>query len=318
MLKRRKCIEATIKNIFKFFTILFCTLLVYMFYLVEVIGTNGHEWKINVINTVFLLVLFFSISGLIKEIRIFSDEGGMELKAIYEVFLILFIVITGCSYNIEKIKETLNLFGLNNIFIGEKVTMYTVVSYLYQSLFIIKTAIELVTVKDIVFQINGWNLNKTIKEYWNELLENHKIYILHEDQHKKNPRLWAIRGDSCIDIIDDLQKCKVYESHKEYIKLTDSEAGEILRKRKSKGFDDGDIYEGDSASIFTPWKSEHFYSISIRLIDLSYYEEELIRELMYDNKEMIQILPSSVKSCKSKNYWEIFKNKLKNSIDNSI
>lgn len=303
MLKKQMSIEAAIKYVFNFGIIVFLSLVYYVISLVYVIQVNGKERYLNIINTALLLWVFFKLSSFIKRIRKFSDEGGVELKVIYEIFLMIFLVMTGCSFNLEEIKEILNLQRLNNIYIIEKITLYAVISYLYKALSIMKTAIELVMVKDTIFQINGWNLNKTIKEYWNELLMKHKVYILHEDQNIKIPRLWLIRGDACNDIIDRLEKLKIHKSHHEYIELSDSQAEELLRRRRSKGFDDvNDIYEGDSAWFFTPWKTEHFYSLSLRLIDLSYYDEEIIKELINENRGMIQILPSDVKSCIQKKH----------------
>lgn len=302
MLKKQKSIEATIKDIFKFVLIVFVSSAYYVFFS-DYIRTNGEEWYLNILNTFLFLYAFSRISKLIKNIRLFSDEGGMQLKSIYEVFLIYFLTIISCSYNLEKIKEILKIYQINNIFITENLTAYTIISYFYRSLSIIKTAIEIAIVKDVVFQLNGWNLNKTIREYWDELLKNHKIYILHDDQNKKVPRLWIIRGGACVDIIDDIEKCKIYKSHEEYIKLTDTQAKEILRRRKSKGFDDDDcIYEGDSTWIFTPWKSEHFYEVSLYLIDVSYCDEEIIKELINKNRGMLQILPSDVKSYRKSNH----------------
>ncbi|MFW6680895.1 hypothetical protein ACOAOT_25030 [Lacrimispora sp. AGF001] len=257
-------------------------------------------------DTIFFIYLYLILSKIIKEVRKYSDEKGVGLKVIYEALIIYLLIFISCSYNLEKIKEIINSYGLSNIFVIEKVTLYTVISHLFKASSILKASIDEVIVKDVVFQLNGWNRYKLVKEYLNELLEYRKIYILHEDRNKKKPRLWIIRGGDCVDISDYIEKRKIYKSHKEYIKLTDCQAKEILKRRKCKGFD-VDTYEGDSASILTPWKAKHFYSITITLLDLDYYDQEVIKDLISEKKEMLQILPSDVKSFTLRSYlYNIF------------
>ena len=112
MLKKQKSIEATIKDIFKFVLIVFVPSVFYVFFS-DCIRTNGEEWCLNILNTVVFWYAFMRISKLIKNIRLFSDEGGVQLKSIYIVFLIYFLTIISCSYNMEIIKEILKLARKN-------------------------------------------------------------------------------------------------------------------------------------------------------------------------------------------------------------
>ena len=190
---------------------------------------------------------------------------------------------------------------------------------MYKAIQIIQTSIEVALIKDVVFEINGWNISRTIEEYWDELIENQKIYMLHEDQHKKIPRLWVIRGDACADIIDYSKEAMIHHSSKEYIELTDVQAKEVLRRRK---IDDNDqcCYEGDSAWILTPWKTEHFYAVNFIMIDLDYYKENKIEELIQKNREKILQLPSDVKAKERKIVKRIvsYKNKMERKIMGAI
>ncbi len=258
----------------------------------------------GVFNTVFMLYAYFRLARLIENIRKTTDEGEYELKGLYNVYICFLLVMICCTYSLEEIKSICVGYNFKEFCVIEDISIYAILSCAYRGIQIIQTSIGVVLVKDVIFQINGWNIHKTMVEYWGDLLKSQKIYILHEDQHKKVPRLWLIRGDACADIVDYSNKAMIHHSEKEYIQLTDNQSKEILRRRKIKDNEEC-CYEGDSACIFTPWKMEHFYAISLIMIDLDYYKEEEIEKLVQENKEKILILPSDVKSCERKHVKKI-------------
>ena len=51
----------------------------------------------------------------------------------------------------------------------EEYSIYWILSCVYKAIQIIQTSIEVALIKDVVFEINGWNISRTIEEYWDEL-----------------------------------------------------------------------------------------------------------------------------------------------------
>lgn len=257
------------------------------------------QFSEGLINTLFMLYAYFRLEGLIKKVRKTADEGKYVLKGVYKIYICFLLVTICCAYNFAEIKSLCVSFDLKKILVLGDVSIYWILSCAYKGIQIIQTSIEVVLVKDVIFEINGWNINRTVAEYWDELLKNEKVYILHEDQHKRLPRLWVIRGDACGDIVDHSNDLLIHHSRKEYISLTDEQAKEILRRRKINDNDEC-IYEGESALIFIPWKVKHFYAVSLIMIDMECYKEDAVVKLIQENRERIQLLPSDVKSCERK------------------
>lgn len=158
---------------------------------------------------------------------------------------------------------------------------------------------RVVFIKDIIFEINGWNLRATLAEYWNQLLESQKIYMLYEDRSKRIPRLWILRGGSCGDVADWAGESLLYYSEEECISLSDEQCKEILEKRTVKDNEECS-YEVVSAPLFMPWKEDHLYEMSLRMIDLSYYKEEVMEKLIGKDRDRIMILPEDIKACERK------------------
>nr|RKW39753.1 MAG: hypothetical protein D8H95_37960 [Lachnospiraceae bacterium] len=269
----------------------------------------------GILNTFFMLYAYRRFTLLLKKYRQTADEGEYELKGWYMMYIFFLLLIICCTYNSDILKSVFLSTNLDKYRILKKYSIDWVLLCVYKSIQIIQNSIEVALVKDIVFEINGWNIRQTLESYWNELIENKKIYMLHEDKNKRNPRLWLIRGGACKDIIDCTSEAMIYHSLKEYIVLTDTQTKEVLRRRR---IDDNDkcCYEGDSVFILTPWEIEHFYEVSFFMIDLDYYEEDKIEELIQKNRDRILILPSDIKSKERKMVKKIisYKNMLERTI----
>lgn len=315
MIKDYKRRIIMLKNAMRFMIELIFLCGVYVFWCFIYNETKDVQFSEGIFNTCFMLYVYFRLVALLGKCRKTADEGRYELKGLYMVYIIFLLSIICCEYNLDTLKTAFVNMKLKEYVIMEKYSIYWIFSCVYKAIQIIQTSIEVALVKDIVFEINGWNISRTIEEYWDELIENQKIYILHEDQHKKIPRLWVIRGDACADIIDYSKEAMIHHSSKEYIELTDVQAKEVLRRRK---IDDNDqyCYEGDSAWILTPWKTEHFYAVNFIMIDLDYYKENKIEELIKKNREKILQLPSDVKAKERKIVKRIasYKNKVERKI----
>lgn len=52
----------------------------------------------------------------------------------------------------------------------------------YNALLILKTSIAIVIIKDVIYQMNNWNIHKSFSEYFGEMVLAGKIYILQEDK----------------------------------------------------------------------------------------------------------------------------------------
>lgn len=319
MIKDYKRKIIMLKNAMRFMIELIFLCGVYFFWCIIYNEAEGVHFSEGIFNTCFMLYVYFRLVALLGKCRKTADEGGYELKGLYTVYILFLLSIICCSYNLDTLKSMFVSMNLNEYVIMGGYSIYWILSTVYKAIQIIQTSIEVALVKDVVFEINGWNISKTIEAYWDELIENQKLYILHEDQHKKIPRLWVIRGDSSADVIDYSQEAMIHHSSKEYIELTDVHAKEVLRRRK---IDDNDqcCYEGDSAWILTPWKTEHFYAVNFIMIDLDYYKENKIEELIQKNRDKILLLPSDIKAKERKIIKRIVscKNKVERKIMGAI
>ena len=319
MIKDYKRKILMLRNAMRFVKELIYLCVVYVFGSFIKIEIKEIQFSEGLLNTFFMLYAYIRLGSMLGKARKTTDEGGYELKGIYKIYIFFLLVTVCCAYNLDAIESRFKCVHLKEYVIVGGYSIYWVLSCIYKSIQIIQTAIEVALVKDVVFEINGWNISRTIEEYWDELIENRKIYILHDDQHKRIPRLWLIRGDACADIVDYSNEAMIYHSTKEYIKLTDAQAKEILRRRK---IDDNDqcCYEGDSAWILTPWKTQHFYAINFIMIDLDYYKEDKIEKLIQKNREKILLMPSGVKVRERKIVKKIvlYKNKVEKMIVKAI
>lgn len=310
MIKDYKQKLIMLKNAMRFMIELIFLCGVYVFWCFIYNETKDVQFLEGIFNTCFMLYVYFRLVTLLGKCRKTADEGKYELKGLYTVYIIFLLLIICCTYNLGTLKSIFVNMKLKEYMLMKEYSIYWILSCVHKAIQIIQTSIEVALVKDIIFEINGWNIGKSLERYWNELIENQKIYILHEDQAKSNPRLWLIRGDACEDIVDYSNEVMIHHSTKEYIELTDAQAKEILRRRK---IDDNDqcCYEGDSAWILTPWKTEHFYAVNFIMIDLDYYKENKIEELIQKNRDKILLLPSDVKAKERRIVKRIVSNKNK-------
>lgn len=248
---------------------------------------------IGIWNACFVLFAYQRMTSVLEKARKIMSYDKQELKGIYAVCIAFLLISICCSYNfdaLESIKDDL---------------MRLILTCVYDALQIIQIVLEVAMVKDVIFEIYGWNINKTFEEYWQALIENEKIYMLREDQYKALPRLWLIRGDACEDIVDYSQDALIHHFSNEYIKLTDAQAKELLRNREIND-NEWCCYEGKSVSVWRPWKEKHFYDVQLIRMNLDYFKEEEIRKFIKKDRKKILLLPSEAKA-KEKKIYKIVK-----------
>lgn len=299
MLKAEKRKILMLKNAFFFLKNIGYLLL---FYVIIRFLSYPEEFSVNqvqgIVDILFLLWCYCSLRDCIGRIRKAADEGGYELKGVYQVYICLLLVMICITYNVDEVKLLFISYGFAQIKIKEVPVLVLLVA-VYRGMKVIQEALGVVFIKDIIFEINGWNIRATLAEYWNQLLESQKIYMLYEDRSKRIPRLWILRGGSCGDVADWADESLMYYSEEECISLSDEQCKEILEKRTVKDNEECS-YEVVSEPLFMPWKEDHLYEMSLRMIDLSYYKEEVMEKLICKDRDRIMILPENIKAREKK------------------
>jgi hypothetical protein len=191
----------------------------------------------------------------------------------------------------------------------------------YNALQILKTSIEISMIKDIIYQMNNWNIHKSFSEYFGEIVRAGKIYILQEERKMSNPRLWFIRGGACADLVDYLSDYHIKKNNKFEIILTETQKQELIEIRKQKGvYDENDGLDTDNPAInpivdpilfinekikkIERPKKIHEYFFCFSMMDLSYYEEEYIKQdILGKYRCNLLELPKNTKVVKIKSIW---------------
>lgn len=299
MLKEEKRKILMLKNALIFLKNIGCLWLVYAAAQIFLYPTEFSANQVQgIVDASFLLWSYFSLRNCIEKIRKTAEEGRYELKGMYQVYICLLLVMICITYNADEVKLFFGSCGFTRMKIREMPGL-VLLAAVYRGMQVIQEALGVVFIKDIIFEINGWNIRATLAEYWNQLLESQKIYMLYEDRSKRIPRLWILRGGSCGDVADWAGESLLYYSEEECISLSDEQCKEILEKRTVKDNEECS-YEVVSAPLFMPWKEDHLYEMSLRMIDLSYYKEEVMEKLIGKDRDRIMILPEDIKACERK------------------
>lgn len=300
----------SIKYIWNFIYILIISLFLYFgsYYLIYYDKSNNY-WISSIPQIILLIWIYCKYSSLLMKVRKLSFNNGINIKLIYTCFIVLMFTIIILSYLkddfIEYYKSSLNISV--NIFTDYNIRLIDILTIVYDFLLVTKTSMEIVMVKDAIFQMNNWNIQKTITEYWEELIEAGRIYILFEDRKKENPKLWYIRGDACNDLVDSLYEYHIKKSNKYVINFTEEEQEQIINNRKNMNlYDPDDCLDSDEITIslfdFSKQKKgdkakKNEYFFHVKLIDFSYFDEKFIKkELIKKYRNKFLILPPSVKA----------------------
>ena len=173
-------------------------------------------WLLGVSKIILLLYYCNKQDELLKRVRRFSQPNSPSIKTVYWCYLITMFCIAAMSYCKNDIVELFNpVLSMPLGWINEnEATISDVLNIAYNTLQILKTSIEIVIIKDVIYQMNNWNIHKSCSEYFGDMVDAGKIYILQEDKKKEIPRLWYIRGDACADLVDNLSEYHIKQNDK--------------------------------------------------------------------------------------------------------
>lgn len=279
---------------------------------------------IGFLKLILLLHCFIKQNQLLKRVRRFSRAESPSIKAVYWCYLITtfcVIAISYCKNDIDKLFNPVLNMSLEWIEQSE-ITVRDILHIVYDAVQIAETSIEIVIIKDVIYQMNNWNIYNSFSEYFKELVQKGKVYILQEDKNKSIPRLWFIRGDADADLVDELSKYHIKKDKKFEISLTEKQKQELIDERKRKNvYDENDFLDTDTPAIniiVEPIlfihdkfmkkersKKTHEYFFSFGMMDLSYYEIEYIKqEILEKYKSKLLEFPKNTEIIEREPFWK--------------
>lgn len=311
--------ENIIKNITLFKNIVLLTIIRYIiviFSLILVINEYGSSVNKNLLIFISEIILFLicynSLKQNVEKERLIEDEKKENINKLYKNLLILYIVLIiltfeqtyvfdkvlnlliyfinyiqnqiNCNFgHIDSVKKCIN--GVQNQ-INYNFKIEEISEVMSKEILPIKSAIEVVIIRDVIYQSKGWNLKSTREGYWEELIGMNSVYIHHDDKLNKRLRLWVIRGEECENRIDYMSEIGIRKGRKYYLKLEDKECSEIINEIRER------------KDMYVKIEDETYDFNMISIDEQCLIEDE--KNFLMKNMNCLQELPKSVTIYKKK------------------